>query len=121
MKILALDDDRAVLVSTVFYLEDEGYDVISAESAEDALDLLDAEAPDIALVDMRLPGMDGNDFIREAAKKLPDLQYIVMTGSSVYEVPKDLQELGVCDDTVLKKPLNDMAKITEVIDRLLGT
>ncbi len=118
-KILVLDDDKSVLLNTVCYLEDEGFIVISAESAEDALNFLDAEAPGVAVVDMRLPGMDGNDFIREAVKIKPDLKFIVMTGSSQYSIPADLRALGITQEDILKKPLAEMKRITDRIEFLL--
>lgn len=117
-KIIVVDDDKNVLLSTVCFLEDEGFEVVSAGSAEQALDMLDVEEPDIAVVDMRLPGIDGNDFIREAAKKKPDLQYIVLTGSAHYTIPSDVVDLGVSQDLVLKKPLMEMSLITDAVEVL---
>lgn len=118
-KIIVVDDDKNVLLSTVCFLEDEGFEVVSAGSAEEALDMLDAEKPDIAVVDMRLPGIDGNDFIREAVKKVPDMKYIVLTGSAHYTIPSDVIKLGVTQDVVLKKPLMEMNLITAAIETLL--
>ncbi|MFC1673239.1 response regulator [Pseudomonadota bacterium] len=119
IKILVIDDDPSVLLSTVCYLEDEGYEVISAESAEAGLAMLEDGTVNVAVVDMRLPGMDGNDFIRAASKVDKDLKYIVLTGSAQYAIPTDVAELGVANAQVLKKPLIEMNKITDEIKRLL--
>ena len=116
--ILVVDDDKNVLLSTVCFLEDEGFEVASAKSAEEALDMLDTHDLDIALVDMRLPGMDGNDFIREAAKKKSGMKFIVLTGSALYIIPSDLADLGITEDVVLKKPLMEMGKISDAIEAL---
>lgn len=118
-KVLIIDDEKNVLLSTQCFLEDEGYDVTTAASAEEALEFLKENEPDIALVDMRLPGMDGNDFIREASKKKAGLKYVVVTGSAHYAVPDELATLGVCEECVIKKPLTDMSVITQTIERLL--
>lgn len=119
-KILVIDDDKNVLLSTVCFLEDEGYQVGSAESAEAALKMVDEEAFDVAVVDMRLPGMDGNDFIREASKKGSGLQFIVLTGSAHYSIPPDFAQYKIGQDQVLHKPLLEMSIITDAIRKLTG-
>lgn len=63
MRILVVDDEQMVRENLVDYLEDEGLDVISVGSAEEALNLMKTEHADIAIVDMRLPVMHGNDLI----------------------------------------------------------
>lgn len=117
-KILVVDDDKSVLLSTVSFFEDEGYDVVSAESAEDALELLADEPVAVAVVDMRLPVMDGNDFIRAAADMKPGLKFIVLTGSAQYNIPTDIQSLGVTPEHVLKKPLVEMKVLMDAVQDL---
>ena len=79
--VLVLDDETVVRESLVDYFEDCGWRVIHAESGEAALELLARESPDGALVDMRLPGMSGDAFIREAHQIRPSLAFIIVTGS----------------------------------------
>jgi len=120
-KILVIDDDKSVLTSTACFLEDEGFTVAAVGTAEEGLNTLDTEAPDIAIVDLRLPGMDGNAFIREASRKQSNLHYIVMTGSAQYDIPDDLKELGITQNMVLKKPIEQMSVITELINAILDS
>ncbi|PCH61150.1 MAG: response regulator, partial [Gammaproteobacteria bacterium] len=67
--ILILDDEDVVRQSFVDYFEDNLWRVVQAETAEQALDLLETEQPEVALVDIRLPGIDGDEFIREAIER----------------------------------------------------
>ena len=60
VKILLVDDEEIVRITLEGYLEDEGDTVISAISGEEALEMLADESIDIGIIDMRLPGIDGN-------------------------------------------------------------
>ncbi len=67
-KILLVDDEESLVSNLAVYLEDDEYDVYTANSGEEALETIKAIDINIAVVDMRLPGIDGNDFIVEAHK-----------------------------------------------------
>ena len=71
VRVLVVDDESCIRNSLVNYLEDRGCKVVSAESAEEALETLRTEAVDVAIVDIRLPGMDGNGLIFAAHEMLP--------------------------------------------------
>jgi DNA-binding response OmpR family regulator len=66
--ILFLEDEQELLFSVGNLLVDQGYNVIKAENAEQALLLMQKNTPDLILADVKLPGMDGFDFI-EAVRK----------------------------------------------------
>ena len=59
MKILVVDDDVHILQLVNIYLTNEGYQVLLAENAKQALALLEGNLPDLAVVDVMMPGMDG--------------------------------------------------------------
>ena len=59
MKIMVVDDDRNIVQLVSIHLEREGYRVIKAYNATEALDMLEDEVPDLAVVDVMMPGMDG--------------------------------------------------------------
>ena len=65
-KILIVDDEERLLRSLAFFFEDEGYKVYTAPSGEEALSILRQKKIDASIVDMRLPGIDGNEIIRRA-------------------------------------------------------
>jgi len=118
-RILIIDDDEAVRDSMVDFFEDRDWFVMAAETAEIALNLLDEETFDCALVDIRLPGMDGNDFIRKALEKENRLVYIICTGSPEYGVPADLQMFENVSKSVYQKPVTDMYELENDFINLL--
>jgi len=80
IKILVVEDDISVseLVKTV--LEDEGYSVITAPSAEIAKELIHTDNPDMAIVDIMLPGQGGMDLILDLHATSPQLGIILTSG-----------------------------------------
>lgn len=103
--LLIVDDEETILFNLISFFEDEGYVVYGAKSGEDGLEMLQQHQIDLAVVDMRLPGIDGNTFIKHAQKMFPALQFIIHTGSTDYTIPKVLTELGLTADQVLFKPV----------------
>jgi DNA-binding response OmpR family regulator len=117
--ILILDDEKAVRESFADYFEDHHWRSLQAKSGEQALALLEKESPDGAIVDIRLGGMDGNAFIREAHVTNPKLVFVISTGSPEYEVPTDLLKLPCVSKHVFKKPVTDIAELEMDILRLI--
>ena len=103
--LLIVDDEETILFNLISFFEDEGYVVHGAKSGEDGLEMLQKHQIDLAVVDMRLPGIDGNTFIKRAQQMFPALRYIIHTGSTDYTIPKVLTELGLTADQVLFKPV----------------
>ena len=119
IRVLIVDDEKMIRLNLQDFLEDEGFEVTTASSGEEGLTLLKTGNFNVAVVDMRLPGIDGNTFIQEAHQLVPTLQYIIHTGSTNYSIPPHVSELGVCRDFVFIKPVNDMSNISQAIKLLL--
>lgn len=117
--LLIVDDDPAVLLNTSAYLEDEDYDVLEAGNGLDALELVMHHKPALGIVDMRLPGIDGNEFIIKAHELHPQMKFIIHTGSSDYVIPKQLMNLGIDKSQIVQKPVPDMDIFVQVINKLL--
>ncbi|MCB1760060.1 MAG: response regulator [Gammaproteobacteria bacterium] len=118
--ILVLDDEPIVRQSLVDYFEDRAWDPLEADSGEAALLLLENGQPDAAIVDIRLPGMDGNEFIRSACRRYPRMVFLICTGSPEFTVPQDLQaEPNVCNE-IFRKPVDDLARLESETLRLIG-
>jgi len=100
------------------YLEDYDFDVSTTQSGEDALDKLEQEAFNIAIVDLRLPGMSGEAFIQESKTLYPELKYLIHTGSAGYEMPEHLIELGIRADHVFFKPMIDLKLLVRLLRSL---
>lgn len=77
--ILAIDDDSAVLGVVARLLRDR-YEVRTAEDGRAALDLVALLRPDLVLLDVRFPGMDGLSILRELRRFDPDLKVLMLTG-----------------------------------------
>lgn len=77
--ILLVDDDALMRRSLAFHLEQAGYDVPTAANAEDAISLVRHSPPDLVILDIGLPGMDGLDALREL-KAQQNLPVIFLTG-----------------------------------------
>ena len=118
--VLTVDDEEGVRLNLVAYLEDEGYDMIEAESGERGLALLEERPARVALVDMRMGGMDGNAFIVEAHRRWPAMRFIVFTGSAGYEPPPEVRAAGVSARELFIKPLDDMGVLAAAVARLAG-
>jgi CheY-like chemotaxis protein len=118
LKVLIVDDEDSLRANLSAYLEDEGMDVTAVDSAEDALKVVrQGECFDACVMDLRLPGMDGNDAIWVLHRHCPSTKYVIHTGTAGYTPPEDLRSLGVSDEDVFVKPLDDMAAIAEAIRR----
>jgi len=78
--LLVVDDERNIRRTLRMVLEAEGYEVREAESAEEALPLLEAEPVDLGIFDVRLPGMDGLGLLARARELWRDLPVIVISG-----------------------------------------
>jgi DNA-binding NtrC family response regulator len=94
-KVLVVDDEEMIRVNLTCFLEDENFTVLSAESGEEAIELLKENEPVLGIIDMRLPGIDGNAVILEAYKRYPKMAFIIHTGSSEYTIPEALASIGL--------------------------
>ena len=112
---LILDDEESIRQSIAAFMEDEGYDEFQAASGEEALEIVKNHPIDKAVVDIRLPGIDGNTFMVEARKVLPNIQFLVHTGSADYIPPEAVRALGVSADKILIKPAKDLQMISNAL------
>jgi DNA-binding NtrC family response regulator len=117
VRILVVDDELPVRMSLGGYFEDRGFAVLLAESAEEALDILARETVDLVIVDIRLPGMDGNALVLEAHQRQPSTSFLIYTGSTSYRLPENLKAIGVHEEDVFHKPLADMSVMAEATRR----
>ena len=119
IRVLVVDDEEIIRINLVAFLEDEGFYVLSAGSCEEALELLAVQTVDTAVVDIRLPRMDGNDFIVKAHEMHPKTKFVVYTGSTSYTLPETFISLGISVDHVFKKPLDDIGILAQAIRQLI--
>jgi DNA-binding response OmpR family regulator len=98
---LAVEDDERIRAALRMALEDEGWSVVEAESGEDAVELFDASLPDVVLIDIMLPGIDGFELCR-TLRRSSDVPIIMVTArNDTHDVVAGL-EAGA--DDYLTKP-----------------
>lgn len=119
IRVLVVDDEHVVCANVIAFLEDEGFTVFSAPSGEEALKLLHAREVDVGIIDMRLPGIDGNTFILRAHELKPIMKFLIHTGSTNYSLPPTLVEMGISPRQVFRKPLVDMKLLASAILQLV--
>ena len=116
--VLVIDDEPAICMSLTAFLEDYGFNASSAESAEEALDLMKNNAYDVCIVDLRLPGMSGEDLIIQARDRYPEQRHIIYTGSISYNLSEKLQVLGMRPEHVFLKPVRVLTLLVKCIKSL---
>lgn len=116
-KVLWVDDEIDLLKSHIIYLEEKGYDVTPATNGDDALDLIQRENFDVALLDEMMPGRDGLSTLLAMKEIRPNLPAIMITKNEEESLMN--QAIGSKIDDYLTKPVNPsqillaLKKITE--------
>jgi len=117
-RILTIDDEPDVRAMLKARLESKSYEVIAAADGEEGLEKVEYERPDLIILDVMMPRMDGYTFIREMRNRYPDLKIpiIVLTAKDKL---KDLFEIEGIGD-YLTKPY-DAQELLQKIEKFLGT
>jgi DNA-binding NtrC family response regulator len=121
IRVLVVDDEPSIRNSLVEFLEDYQFAVSAAESAEGALELIEHTPIDVAIVDIRLPKLDGDSFILQAHQRYPRMRFLIHTGSVEYKLPDELKGFGVHHANVFLKPQMDLSVFEEAIRKLMDT
>ena len=116
-KILLVDDEKTLVKALIFNLEKEGYQVIPAYDGEEALKKMEGENPDLLILDLMLPGVDGFEVCRRVRKNY-DIPIIMLTAKGD-DIDKILGlELGA--DDYITKPFNPrelLARVKAILRR----
>jgi two-component system OmpR family response regulator len=115
-RVLVVDDDPDILSLMKEALSFHGYQVDTASNGQAALDRIDEAHPDLLLLDIRMPGMDGYDVIRrlKADESKRDIPIIVITASPVDKERDRVRVLGMGADQYVTKPLSIEGLILEI-------
>jgi len=117
-KIVVVDDELDILKVVSFRLEKAGYEILTAVDGPKALDLIRKEKPDLILLDIALPGMDGYEVCRKVKSDaaLRNIPVIFLTASQVDRI-KEKQSDSPADDFLIKpfEPEKLIAKIKKFI------
>ena len=102
--ILVVDDEESICQSLKAILSDEGYQVLVAGSGEEAVKIVEEEMPQLVLLDVWLPGMDGLETLKAFKKINPQALVIIMSGHGTIETAVKATKLGAFD--FIEKPLS---------------
>jgi len=117
-RILVVDDEKLIRWSVGERLQRGGYEVLAAESGEEALDLVSANLPDLMLLDVRLPGMDGLATLERALGINPDMTVLMMSAHSTVDVAVEAMKHGALDFLVKPFPFQSL---DAAVQRALAT
>lgn len=114
-KILIVDDEVGIVEEVKSFLEEEGYEVRTADTAKEGIRAAEELRPDVVFVDVKLPDTSGIEVLKAIKEKHPNTKVVIVTGYVDQNVMDESEKLG--RDSFLPKPF-DLIKVTEEIERL---
>lgn len=117
-KILIVDDEEDFLKAITIRLNHTGYDTCVALDGEEAYEIMNKEKPDLIILDVEMPKMDGIQFIRKLKKdkRYKNIPIIILT-AGIFDIAGEIETLATAQDFLLKSVDNE--KIIERISKLL--
>ena len=111
IKVLLVDDEDDFVKSLSERMKMRDLEAGVALNGEQALDIVDEEIPDVMVLDLKMPGIDGMEVLKRVRKRYPDVQVIMLTGHGSEKDEKEARRLGAFE--YLQKPAG--------INKLVGT
>jgi CheY-like chemotaxis protein len=115
MKLLLIDDNEDFRVALKHLLSSHNFEIVEASNGEQALEMMTTHQPDMAIVDLDMPKMNGIEYSRRAKKERPGFPIIMVTAYSQFYSSKEIIAAGI--DAFLQKPI-DGEKLIAVIRQL---
>ncbi len=106
-RVLIVDDEKSIRTTLAEFVREDGHDVRTAETAAEALQLIQADLPDVLVTDIVLPRMSGVDLLTRVHRDHPDVQVIMITGEPTVETASEAVRQGAFD--YLSKPVSSNA------------
>lgn len=113
--ILTIDDEQSVRRSIAAYLEDYDYTVLEASTGQEGLDICRRQHVDLVLLDVRMPGAQGLDILKELRGELPGVPVVMISGAGNVEDVVTALRFGAQD--YLMKPIGDMGILKHAVDK----
>ncbi len=115
--VLVIDDEKSVRKSVREYLEDGDFRVLEAENGKTGMEVFASEMPDLVLIDLRMPQVDGLEVLRNVVERSPETPAIVISGAGDIADVIEALHLGAWD--YLRKPIEDLSMLLYAIERAL--
>ncbi|NMO97918.1 response regulator [Paenibacillus lemnae] len=93
-KVLIVDDQNGIRILLMEVFSSEGYETFQAANGRIALDIVRNHVPDLVLLDMKIPGMDGLEILKHIKQMNPDIKVIMMTAYGELDMIKEATDLG---------------------------
>ncbi|MHC1713369.1 MAG: HD-GYP domain-containing protein [Solidesulfovibrio sp.] len=116
-KILTVDDEEMIRETIVSYLENRGFEVFQAQNGREGLEVFTAVKPDLLLVDLRMPEMDGLEVLARVKELAPETPSIVVSGTGILKDAVEAIKCGAWDYVI--KPIQDMDILGLAVDKAL--
>ncbi|MCP5105788.1 MAG: response regulator [bacterium] len=117
LKILIIDDEKAIRDSFRNFLEDCDYNVLEAANGLEGLEVFKRESPDLVLVDLNMPEVDGIGVLRRVTQWAPDTAIIVVSGTGLVGDVLQALRLGAWD--YLYKPIENLSVLLHAVEKAL--
>lgn len=120
-KILVIDDEPDVVSYLSAYLEDEGFQVLTASNGPDGLALAREEAPDLITLDITMPGMSGIEVLTKLRRdeNLNGLPVVIITGVTSFDKLTDYRDVRA-PEGFMQKPI-DLVRLLSTIEGILDS
>lgn len=115
-RVLIVDDEFLTRISLADFLQEMGYIVTSVGGGAEAIALQRTEAFDVCIVDIRMPGISGIQTLLALHCIAPQSRYLIYTGSPHFTLPADLENIGIIEYDIVRKPLLDMRVFVDLIE-----
>lgn len=93
-KVLIVDDQNGIRILLMEVFSTEGYTMYQAANGKIALEIVENDVPDLVLLDMKIPGMDGLEILKHIKEMNPSIKVIMMTAYGELDMIKEATELG---------------------------
>lgn len=117
LRVLVVDDETELVEALVERLEIRGFQARGATSGAEAVSAAQENQFDVAVVDLKMPGMDGLQVIRQLIKIQPELKCVLLTGHGAAENPEQGRQCGASD--CMMKPI-DIDVLTKTLHDVAG-
>lgn len=116
-KVLIVDDQFGIRILLNEVLQKEGYETYQAANGVQALDIVTKNTPDLVLLDMKIPGMDGIEILKRMKAMYKDIRVIIMTAYGELDMIQEAKNLGAL--THFAKPF-DIDDIRQAVKKYIS-
>lgn len=119
--ILIIDDDPTIRFSLSSHFSDYDFAVFEADDANEGYEIMEKETINAVIVDLRMPGISGDQFIRDIYHVFKGTVFLIHTGSTEFTIPEEFNNFPRVSDRIFLKPVFDLEEMNREIEFLLSS